>query len=213
MDEGHPVLSSSRDRNGGELIGGSVFSGWSGTLVRLRAIEPEDGGYYQDFAQDIAGSRSVYMVEPPRSRERVRKDIERLGQAEGYNDCFALAVESIGGQGMIGAVSTHRTDGRAGTFSYGLGIGAAYRRRGYGSAAARILLTYMFTERRYHKCLVEIHADNAASLRLHDRLGFVQEGLLREQEFLAGRHCDVVLMGLLRREFLAAEPADARSDE
>lgn len=213
MDESHPFLGPSRDRGGGELIGGSVFSGWSGSLLRLRAIEPEDDGYYQDFATDLVGARAVYMAEPPRSRGQLRKDIERLSLAEANDDCFALAIERIGNAEMIGAISTHRTDTRTGTFSYGLAVSAAHRRRGYGSAAARILLAYMFTERRYHKCLVEIHADNAASLRLHHRLGFVQEGLLREQEYLAGRHHDVVLMGLLGREFLAAEQADAQSHE
>lgn len=185
-----------------------MFSGWSGSRVRLRAIEPEDDAYYRDFAQDIAGARAVYMAEPPRSRGQLRKDIERLGLSETNDDCFALAIERIEGTGMIGAISTHRTSARTGTFSYGLAVAAAHRRHGYGREAARILLAYMFTERRYHKCLVEIHADNSASLRLHHRLGFAQEGLLREQEYLAGRHRDVVLMGLLGREFLPAEQAD-----
>lgn len=186
-----------------------MFSGWSDSLVRLRAIEPEDDGYYREFAADVVGARAVYMAEPPRSRGQLRKDVERLSLAESSDDCFALAIERIGDIGMIGAISTHRTNARTGTFSYGLAISAAHRRRGYGTAAARILLAYMFTERRYHKCLVEIHADNAASLRLHHSLGFTQEGLLREQEYLAGRHHDVVLMGLLGREFLSdAQPHD-----
>ena len=61
----------------------------------------------------------------------------------------------------------------------------------------------MFTERRYHKCLVDIHANNVASLRLHKRLGFVTEGLLREQEYFDGRYQDVVLMGIRGPDFLA----------
>ncbi|MEV0428299.1 GNAT family protein [Micromonospora sp. NPDC050495] len=190
-----------------------MFSSWSGSRIRLRAIEPDDDTYYRDFADDITGARDVFMVEPPRSRERLRKDIERTGLSETSDDSFALAIERIDDPGMIGAISTHRTNARTGTFSYGLAVSQAHRRRGYGIEAARIVLTYMFTERRYHKCLVDIHAGNTASLRLHHRLGFSEEGLLREQEYLAGHHCDVVLMGLLGREFRKAQQATPQSHE
>nr|MDT0662105.1 GNAT family N-acetyltransferase [Micromonospora sp. DSM 115978] len=177
---------------------------WAGDLVRLRAIEPDDDGYYAAFAEHTEDVRSVFRVEPPRSAAQRRQELADLTTQQTGSDCFALAIERVDRPGMIGAISTRSADQRSGSFSYGLAIARDHRRRGHATEAARILLTYMFAERRYHKCLVDIHASNVASLRLHKRLGFVTEGLLREQEFFHGRYEDVVLMGLRGPEFLAA---------
>lgn len=177
---------------------------WAGNLVRLRAIEPTDEGYYRDFLSDSDDARAVFRVEPPQSASQLRQELEGLAHQSVEGDRFALAVERHAEPGMVGAVSTRRPDPRTGTFSYGIAIAGAHRRRGYATEAALMILRYMFAERRYHKCLVEIHDTNVASIRLHARLGFVREGLLREQEYLAGRRHDVLLMGLLREHFLTS---------
>ncbi|MGW4913764.1 GNAT family N-acetyltransferase [Streptomyces sp. NPDC004270] len=70
-----------------------------------------------------------------------------------------------------------------------------------GWLAVVMLLRFMFGERRYHKCQARIFAHNEASLALHRRLGFVEEGRLRDHVFFAGRHEDLVVMGLLAVEF------------
>jgi RimJ/RimL family protein N-acetyltransferase len=90
---------------------------------------------------------------------------------------------------------------RAGWFEYGITIGTDHRRKGYAAEAVVMLLRFMFAERRYHKCQARIFAHNETSLALQRRLGFNEEGRLRDQAFFAGRHHDVVMMGLLADEF------------
>jgi RimJ/RimL family protein N-acetyltransferase len=46
-------------------------------------------------------------------------------------------------------------------------------------------------------------ADNAASVRVLERLGFQREGHLRENEFFKDRWWDTLLYGLLDREWQA----------
>ena len=53
---------------------------------------------------------------------------------------------------------------------------------------------------------MEIHADNAVSLRLHERLGFQQEGRLRQMLYTDGRYIDVFMFGMTAEEFRAAYP-------
>jgi RimJ/RimL family protein N-acetyltransferase len=65
----------------------------------------------------------------------------------------------------------------------------------------KILLRYMFTERRYHKAEAGVYAYNKASLALHKRLGFQQEGRLRDHEFLAGAYQDLIVFGITADEF------------
>jgi RimJ/RimL family protein N-acetyltransferase len=41
---------------------------------------------------------------------------------------------------------------------------------------------------------------------LHQKLGFHTEGRLRDHEYFAGRHYDVVVMGMTIGEFAARHP-------
>lgn len=74
------------------------------------------------------------------------------------------------------------------------------------TVAVPLLLNHMFGERRLHKCEANVWAFNAPSLALHRKLGFTEEGRLRDHEFLAGRHHDVVLFGMTAPEFAARHP-------
>lgn len=69
-----------------------------------------------------------------------------------------------------------------------------------------VLLSYMFGERRFHKCEVGIYTFNEASIALHHRIGFHTEGRLRDHEHFSGRHHDLVVMGLTVTEFAALRP-------
>jgi RimJ/RimL family protein N-acetyltransferase len=88
-----------------------------------------------------------------------------------------------------------------GWFEYGVTIGADHRRMGYAAEAVVLLLRFMFAERRYHKCEARIFGHDEASLALQRRLGFVEEGRRRDHVFSAGRHHDLVIMGMLADEF------------
>ena len=69
----------------------------------------------------------------------------------------------------------------------------------------RILLRYGFWERRYQKCNSACVHTNEASIRLHRKLGFVEEGRRGRQVFFSGEYHDDVLFGLTREEFDAQE--------
>jgi len=72
---------------------------------------------------------------------------------------------------------------------------------GYALAAGARLLDYGFCEHRLHRVSAVVQADNDASKRLCDRLGFVHEGAAREAEFTDGEYVDVERYGLLEREW------------
>lgn len=151
------------------------------------------------FAMDE--ERMGDLLNPPRSAEGFRVWAKEQAAAKFDGDCFGLAIESVESGETVGAVGSHQADPRAGWFEYGVTIGADHRRKGYAAEAVVMLLRFMFAERRYHKCEARIFAHNEASLALHRRLGFVEEGRLRDRVFLAGRHRDLVVMGMLADEF------------
>lgn len=174
---------------------------WSGRLVRLRGIETDDWSAFMRFDGHADDQRSTDMIHPPRSAAAYQAWAAERAVAPATNDSFQLAIETIDRGELAGSLSTHGVDARAGRFGYGIGIGAPYQRRGYATEAVLLLLRFMFGERRYHKCETRVYAYNVASLELHRSLGFVEEGRLRDHEFFAGRHHDVVVMGMTGVEF------------
>lgn len=151
------------------------------------------------FAEDE--ERLGDLPRPPRSAESFRAWAKEQAVAESDGDCFTLAIEAVDSGEAVGGIGSHQSDSRAGWFEYGVTVGADHRGRGYAAEAVVMLLRFMFTERRFHKCEARVFAHNEASLALQRRLGFVEEGRLRDHVFLAGRHHDLVMMGMLDDEF------------
>lgn len=78
----------------------------------------------------------------------------------------------------------------------------AYWGQGLGSEALKLILKYGFEERGLNRVYAHINADNAASLRLHEKCGYQREGVLRQAIFKNGRFKDVVVMSILKEELI-----------
>jgi len=188
-----------------------MTSFWTGRKVRLRGVEPEDWQAFRHFDEHSADMRAADMIHRPRSAEGYREWAAEQATRKAAGDEFLLAIETLADRTLVGTLSTHRADQRAGRFGYGIAIGHDHQRHGYATDAVIPLLTYMFGERRYHKCEVGIYAFNTASVALHQKIGFQTEGRLRDHEYFAGRHHDLVVMGMTADEFAARHPfADLR---
>lgn len=72
-----------------------------------------------------------------------------------------------------GGITVHSVQGAQ--FSYGVAVSGDMRRHGIASAALPLLFETM-KARGFSACVVQIAPDNAASLALHRKLGFVQTG-------------------------------------
>ena len=63
------------------------------------------------------------------------------------------------------------------------------------------MLDWGFAKMRLNRVEAEIHPDNLASLKLARKLGFVDEGRLREAGRWNGQYHDLLQLSLLRREW------------
>jgi RimJ/RimL family protein N-acetyltransferase len=173
---------------------------WQGRLVRLRGVEPSDAETFARWNLDSEMARELDFIWPPVSLEFIRRDFEQLSLKKLEADAFFWVVEDAKG-GAVGHISTHRCDQRLGVFRYGLSVAAEHRRRGYATEAALLVLKYYFEELRYQKCLVGVHSNNAASVALHEKLGFVREGTLRRMVYTGGQFHDLYHYGILKEEW------------
>ena len=73
--------------------------------------------------------------------------------------------------------------------------------RGIITRAARALTTYAITELGLNKVEIHAAAGNTASRAVPERLGFTQEGIIRQSEWLNGQAHDLVVYGMVAGEW------------
>lgn len=77
------------------------------------------------------------------------------------------------------------------------------KKKGLGSAIEMFLLDYVFIEKEFEKLNCEVIAFNEAVVKMHQKFGFEIEGVRRKNIIKNGERMDVVLLGILRDEWLA----------
>jgi RimJ/RimL family protein N-acetyltransferase len=113
---------------------------------------------------------------------------------------FQYAVERADDRVLIGDVAVHLHDNLM-QAEIGFTLARPYQRQGYAAEAVRAVLDRLFHVQGLHKVTGECDARNEASAGLLRRLGFTQEGLLRQQTFIKGEWTDDLIFGLLAPEW------------
>ncbi|TME29589.1 MAG: GNAT family N-acetyltransferase [Chloroflexi bacterium] len=90
---------------------------------------------------------------------------------------------------MVGYVNFHGPPGvndtmSAGALELGWTVFPAERRRGYATETANALMDWANREHRIKRFVSSTTADNAASLRVHAKLGFVRTGEIVDGEII-----------------------------
>jgi RimJ/RimL family protein N-acetyltransferase len=82
-------------------------------------------------------------------------------------------------------------------------LGQGHQGQGYMREALTATLDYAFGALALNRVEADVDPRNTASRRALERLGFQQEGYLRERWIVGGEVCDTVLYGLLQRDWQA----------
>jgi RimJ/RimL family protein N-acetyltransferase len=177
-----------------------------GSLVRLTALTTEDVPtlvlWYQDpkFLR-FFDSRPAY----PKTEAELKEWLEELRKDQ---NTFAFAVRPVEGNDLLGYLEVDGVDWQHGVCGMGIGFGdRANWGKGYGQEATELGLRYAFDELNMHRVTITVFGYNERSMALAKKLGFRQEGVFRERLQRDGKRYDMLLYGLLRREW------DARRQE
>lgn len=113
--------------------------------------------------------------------------------------CFSvveLASGELAGEALLWGIDSHNRLAHV-----GISLLAAFRGRGLATDALRLLCRYGFATRGLHRLQAETLADNLAMLGAARRVGFVQEGTLRDSAWAEGAFTGQVVLGLLAGEW------------
>ena len=178
---------------------------WQGDHIRLRALTVDDAGHRCVHSFDsISWEEFNIGIDVPTTIDLQKAWLETYGGCKQVGDMIAFAIETHD-QNYAGLITLHSIDERHGKFSFGVLVDRQYRKRGYAEDAVRLILKYGFMERRFHKCSSACASYNKASVQLHRKLGFIEEGRLREEGFHNGEHHDEFLFDLTLNEYKATK--------
>jgi ribosomal-protein-serine acetyltransferase len=105
-------------------------------------------------------------------------------------------------EALVGILD-YRLNWRGRSVELGYWLDTAMQGKGIVTAACRTMLRHAFEEHQVHKAVISCATDNPRSRAVAERLGFVQEGILRQADRLHDCHVDMVFYGLLKDEWRA----------
>lgn len=111
-----------------------------------------------------------------------------------------LIVDKATG-GCVGEVVLNQWDPDNSSCAFRILLGAAGRDRGLGTEATRLIVGYGFDRLGLHRIWLEVYAFNPRARRVYDKVGFVQEGVLRHALRWGDQWVDVTLMSVLAPEW------------
>lgn len=127
---------------------------------------------------------------------------EFIRQREIDNAARVSLTTSIWFQGEIcGAIGLHAIDQRDRSSSIGYWLDEAYEGRGIMTRACRAIITEGFREYGLHRIEIRCATGNSRSSAIARRLGFVEEGILREAEWLYDHWVDLRVFSVLEQDW------------
>ncbi|HEY0734064.1 MAG TPA: GNAT family protein [Herpetosiphonaceae bacterium] len=102
---------------------------------------------------------------------------------------------------LAGCMSLHSVDWSDRKASFGYWLGAAFQGHGIITRSCQAVIAYAFTELELDRLEIQCATDNVRSRQVAQRLGFQQEGILRQSWRRQGQLVDQVVYGLLRSEW------------
>ena len=170
-------------------------------------IEKEAGIYLRLMTYD-----DTDLIVQWRNSEAVRKNFiyQALFTRESHENWIRTKVETgdvvqmiiceTGTDQPVGSVYVRDIDHTHHKAEYGIFIGEACARgKGYGTAAAKLMIRYCFEEMKLHRLYLRVYAENQQAIRSYEKAGFEKEALLRDDVCIGGEYRDIVLMGILNR--------------
>ncbi|MFW9799537.1 MAG: GNAT family N-acetyltransferase [Candidatus Thorarchaeota archaeon] len=178
-----------------------------GELVCLRALEPPDLDIILKHWNTWELRRTI-GVPIPSSRSSKKEWFDWASKTDPWKDGFlTLAIVNKANDEFLGVARFEDISCPHRRAELGVSIyDPAYRSKGYGTDAARVMLWMGFHILGLRSIYLDTFADNERAVRAYEKCGFKRVGLLRKTEFMAGEYHDLLIMDILREEFMESNP-------
>jgi RimJ/RimL family protein N-acetyltransferase len=171
--------------------------------IYLRKFESKDVEALYQFKNDPDIRQLLVGFSMGMSLDDIRSWIDFHN---GHKSEFLRCIATRSGDQCIGHIGLYEIDHRAGQAGFGVCLDPKYLGQGIGKSMTKKILAYGFTELNLHRIHLTVLENNIPARRLYEKLGFKEEGLLREAQFKKGEYLNVCAMSILRSEWKTTQP-------
>ena len=178
-----------------------------------RSLRPVDGGDLEELHALVSANREHLAPWMPWAGEAERENTETfirtaLEQAASANGVqFAIVQDGR----IVGIIGYHYVSRMQRATSLGYWLDAGAQGRGTVTLAVAKLVDFAFDVWRLHRVEIRVAVDNERSRAIPRRLGFVEEGVVRDGERFDDRYVDLVVHSMLEHEWRARRAGDRAS--
>ncbi|HQV95238.1 MAG TPA: GNAT family protein [Anaerolineales bacterium] len=134
------------------------------------------------------------------AKEYIKAGLERFAANNGLRAGVWLQ------DNLAGIVSVHGLVWDDRKASLGYWLGSSFQGRGLVTKSCSSLIAYAFSKLKLNRLEIQCDSENDRSRKVAERLGFTQEGILRQSWWSKERFADLVVYGLLSSEWQGGKP-------
>ena len=169
----------------------------------IRNLRPADQAAFHHYRSnpDVTRYQSFGPMTPAEAAAFIGRQQSKVFGTPGEWVQYGVERQDTGQ--LIGdcALHLHADDPRIGEI--GITLSPQGRGQGYAQETMRALLDFLFTKHQLHRVVETVDAENTASIKLLESLGFRQEGYFVENIFFKGKWGSEYQYAMLRREWEA----------
>jgi RimJ/RimL family protein N-acetyltransferase len=168
-----------------------------GEKVRLRPMEEHDLPKFVEWLADPEVTQWLAQLATPPSLE---EEYDWYDRRRSDPESLMWAIETPDGR-LVGSTELRLEPARR-KAEFGIVIGDKDQwSSGLGTDAVRLITGYAFGELDLNRVELTTAEENARAIRCYEKVGFVREGLKRQDRVIDGRFANTVVMSLLREEW------------
>ncbi len=173
-----------------------------GERIRLRAVEREDVKKFCVWVNDPEVTRHLTLYLPMSTVDEEHW-FDSLGKRDPNEKPLVIEIRDGDGWKMIGNCGVFGIDPISRLGELGIMIGEKDEwNKGYGTETMSLLLRHCFETLNLNRVYLHVYAENLRGKRAYEKAGFVEEGRLREAVYKRGKYDDVIVMSVLRSEWI-----------
>lgn len=161
----------------------------------LRAIEEEDATVLQNLINDPEVESSVFGWSYPVSLSSQKKWIMNIKNDTSIR--YAIEYEKK----TVGVAIISSIDMKNRTANMNIKILKSARGKGIATRCVVLMINYCFDELNLHCLTANVIERNVDSKRIWEKLGFHQDGILRDRVYKNGKYHNALAYSLLKDEY------------
>ncbi len=173
-----------------------------GERVRLRAMERQDLPRYVAWLNDPEVIQGL-QIHYPLSQAQEEHWFENVLKKPVDEQPVAIEVLHEDTWKMVGNCGFFNIDWRCRSAEVGIFIGdKAVWNQGYGTQAMRLMLKHGFDNLNLNRIQLDVYETNPRAIRAYEKAGYTLEGRKRQAMVKGGMYIDVLIMSILRSEWI-----------